>query len=52
MNVLLVLVPVSLILGLGALAIFAWTLKSRQYDDPEGDKHRILSNDWDDAPKP
>lgn len=51
MNVLLVLVPVSLILGLGALGVFAWTLRARQYDDPEGDKQRILSGDYDDRPK-
>lgn len=52
MNILLVLVPVSLVLGLGALVVFAWNLKNRQYDDPEGDGQRILSGEWDDAPKP
>lgn len=52
MNVLLVLVPVSLILGLGALGAFFWSLRHRQYDDPEGDSRRILSDDHDDVPRP
>ena len=50
MNVLVVLIPVSLGLGLLGLAAFAWTLRDRQYDDPEGDRHRILSDEHDDAP--
>lgn len=52
MNILLVLVPVSLVLGLIALGMFIWNLKHRQYDDPEGDGQRILSDEWDDVPKP
>ena len=52
MNILLVLVPVSLLLSLGGLAVFLWAIRSRQYDDPEGDARRILSDEWDDAPKP
>jgi cbb3-type cytochrome oxidase maturation protein len=31
---------------------FVWALKSRQYEDPEGDSQRILSSQWDDRPKP
>ncbi|KIC50981.1 cbb3-type cytochrome oxidase assembly protein CcoS [Tateyamaria sp. ANG-S1] len=45
MNVLVILVPCSLILGLGALVAFVWTLKSDQYSDPDGDAHRILLDD-------
>ena len=48
MNVLLILIPCSLILGLGALVAFVWTVRSGQYDDPEGDAARILM-DVDDA---
>jgi len=33
MNVLVILVPCSLILGLGALAGFLWTIRRGQYDD-------------------
>lgn len=45
MNVLVLLIPVSLILGgIGAVA-FIWTLKTDQYDDPAGDAARILLDD-------
>ncbi|WP_298974689.1 cbb3-type cytochrome oxidase assembly protein CcoS [uncultured Roseobacter sp.] len=52
MNVLAYLIPISLILGGLGLVGFLYTLKSRQYDDPDGDSRRILSDTWDDAPKP
>ncbi|MDE0524213.1 MAG: cbb3-type cytochrome oxidase assembly protein CcoS [Boseongicola sp.] len=45
MNVLVILIPCSLILGLGALVAFVWTVRSGQYDDPEGDSARILMDD-------
>lgn len=45
MNILVILVPCSLILGLGALVAFIWTIRSNQYDDPEGDAWRILNED-------
>lgn len=45
MNVLVFLIPVSLILGGLGLAAFLWTLKSNQYDDLDGDAWRILSDD-------
>ncbi len=45
MNILVVLVPCSLILGLGALVAFVWTLRNDQYDDPAGDAARILLED-------
>lgn len=51
MNILAVLIPVSLILGGIGLAAFVFTLRARQYDDPEGDAQRILSDDYDDHPK-
>ena len=46
------LIPVSLFLGGLGLVAFLWSLKARQYDDPEGDGQRILRTDWDDKPKP
>ncbi len=52
MGILVYLIPVSLALGGLGLAAFLWSLKHRQYDDPEGDANRILSKDWDDRPKP
>jgi cbb3-type cytochrome oxidase maturation protein len=50
MEVLTILIPVSLFLGGVGLVAFFWTMKSRQYDDPEGDSHRILRDDYDDKP--
>ena len=50
MNVLVYLIPISLLLGGVGLSFFFWSLRSHQYDDPEGDAHRILSDRWDDAP--
>lgn len=52
MNVLTYLIPISLILGGLGLGFFLFTLRSRQYDDPEGDARRILSGQYDDQPKP
>lgn len=52
MEILVYLIPVSLFLGALGLAAFLWSLKHRQYDDPEGDANRILRKDWDDHPKP
>ena len=37
--------------GLGLVA-FIYTVRSNQYDDPEGDARRILSDEWDYKPKP
>lgn len=45
MNVLIFLVPIALMLGLGALAAFMWSLRSGQYDDAEGSAWRILSDE-------
>lgn len=50
MNILVILIPVSLILGGLGLAAFLWSLRSNQYDDLEGDAWRILSED-DTAPE-
>ncbi len=52
MNVLSYLIPISLVLGALGLLAFLYTVRSNQYDDPEGDSRRILSDDWDDHPKP
>ncbi|MFU8864740.1 MAG: cbb3-type cytochrome oxidase assembly protein CcoS [Rhodobacterales bacterium] len=52
MDVLTYLIPISLVLGGVGLVGFIYTVRSNQYDDPEGDAHRILNDDWDDHPKP
>lgn len=51
MNVLVLLIPVSLLLGGAGLAAFIWTLKDRQYDDPDGHAARILIDEATDLGK-
>ena len=50
MEVLSFLIPISIFLGIIGLAGFIWTLRTNQYDDPEGDARRILSDTYDDHP--
>ncbi|ATG47964.1 cbb3-type cytochrome oxidase assembly protein CcoS [Celeribacter ethanolicus] len=52
MNVLVYLIPISIFLGGLGLAGFFWSIRSRQYDDPDGDAQRILTGEYDDHPKP
>lgn len=52
MDVLVILIPVSLILGGVGLVGFYWTMNNRQYDDPDGDAARILRQDYDQRPAP
>ncbi len=39
------LIFLTLVIGLGAYFIFLWAVKSGQYDDIEGPKHRMLDDD-------
>jgi cbb3-type cytochrome oxidase maturation protein len=48
MNVLILLVPVALFLGLLGLIAFLWNLRTGQYDDLDGAASRIL---FDDLPR-
>lgn len=52
MDVLGYLIPISLVLGTAGLLFFVFTVRTNQYDDPEGDARRILNKDYDDRPKP
>lgn len=52
MEVLGILIPASLALGGIGLLAFLWAMRSRQFEDPKGDSERILSDEWDDRPKP
>lgn len=45
MNVLVILVPVALGLGLLGLAAFFWSVNAGQYEDLEGAAHRVLRDD-------
>ena len=46
------LIVASLTLGLGAWALFVWSVRSGQYDDPEGPKYRMLDDDDDETGGP
>ncbi len=50
MDILLVLIPVALFLGLLGLAAFLWALRSGQFEDLDGAANRILFDD--DNPPP
>lgn len=52
MEVLSYLIPISIVMGGIGLLAFVFTVRTDQYDDPEGNSQRILSGDWDDHPKP
>jgi cbb3-type cytochrome oxidase maturation protein len=43
------LIALSLALGVAAWLFFMWTVRSGQYEDPEGPKYRMLDDD-DDPP--
>ena len=45
MNVLYLLVPFSVLLGFGLMALFAWALQSSQFEDLEREGARILEDD-------
>ena len=47
MTSIIYLIPIALLLGLGALAVFVWTVRTGQYDDLEGDSGRFLSDEED-----
>lgn len=44
------LVLISIALGAGAWLLFVWAVRSGQYEDVEGQKHRILEDERDAAP--
>lgn len=51
MQVLTFLIPISIVLGGLGLLGFIYTVRSNQYEDPDGDSQRILSGQYDDHPK-
>jgi len=50
MEVMIILVPLALALGLAGLVGFLWSLKSGQYDDLDGAAWRAIADD--DQPTP
>ena len=45
MNIIFILAPFSLLLGLGAVGAFVWSLRAGQYEDIQGSAARILIDD-------
>ncbi len=45
MNILLILIPIALSLGVLGLVAFIWSLRSGQFDDLDGAAQRILIDD-------
>ena len=45
MEVLVILVPLALCLGLAGLAAFLWSLKNGQYEDLDGAAWRAIADD-------
>lgn len=45
MSAMYFLIPMSLLLLIGAVAVFVWSLRRGQYDDLEGPAHRIIFDD-------
>jgi cbb3-type cytochrome oxidase maturation protein len=45
MEILLLLIPLSVLLVFGIGAVFWWSVASGQFDDLEGPAHRILADD-------
>jgi cbb3-type cytochrome oxidase maturation protein len=45
MDILYLLIPMSVLLVLGILLVFAWALNSGQFDDLARQGHRILETD-------
>lgn len=39
------LIIISILLGVAAWLLFLWSVKTGQYDDPEGPKYRMLDDD-------
>ena len=46
------LIGLSLALGVVAWLFFLWTVRSGQYEDPEGPKYRMLDDDEGERPPP
>lgn len=45
MNILMYLIPITLVMGLAGLAAFFWSLRTGQYDDLSGAAERLLQDD-------
>ena len=52
MDILFLLVPLSVLLILGLIAVLAWSVQSGQFDDIEREGERVLEDEPTTPPKP
>jgi cbb3-type cytochrome oxidase maturation protein len=45
MNILVLMIPLALLLGIGFVGAFIWATENGQFEDTETPAHRILEND-------
>lgn len=45
MEAMIYLIPITLVMGVASFAVFLWSLRSRQYEDPQGAAWRVLGDD-------
>lgn len=50
MDILLFLIPVSLMISGVSFVVFYWSVKSEQFEDLDGAAHRILFDDTEEEP--
>jgi len=51
LSVLIILIPITLLLGFVGLLAFLWCIKTNQYQDLKGDSARILFDNQDEQKK-
>ncbi len=47
MDIILMLIPAVLLISAVTIVVFHWSVKSDQYEDMDGEAHRILMDDDD-----
>ena len=52
MNVLVLMIPMALLLGIGFVVAFLWATNKGQFDDLDTPSHRILNEDFSQRKKP
>ncbi|MGZ3774357.1 MAG: cbb3-type cytochrome oxidase assembly protein CcoS [Pseudobdellovibrionaceae bacterium] len=45
MNIILIMIPMALLLGIGFVSAFMWATSEGQFDDLETPAHRILNDE-------
>lgn len=45
MNIIIIMIPMALLLGIGFVSAFLWATSKGQFDDLETPAHRILSDE-------